>query len=248
MSEPASISANSVPGATVFPPVEPGGFLGLLVLDTRFPRLAGDLGRTDAWAGPARSRTVAGAVPQRVVQDGASLRASGLPARFIAAARQLEREGAFAIASSCGFLVLLQQDLQAAVRVPVATSSLLLLPGLLRSAQQVGVLTVSGERLGAEHLLAAGVPPDRLADVLVQGMPPQGDFARPLLENLPQMDAVRAAAEVVEAALALRRRAPGLATVVLECTNMPPHAQAVQAATGLQVLSLRDHPVLQSAP
>jgi hypothetical protein len=36
-------------------------------------------------------------------------------------------------------------------------------------------------------------------------------------------------------------------TLVLECTNLPPYQAAIQDATGLKVLSLRDVPVLMSA-
>jgi hypothetical protein len=46
---------------------------------------------------------------------------------------------------------------------------------------------------------------------------------------------------VIDAARRLQMRAPGLRTVVLECTNMPPSAQAISAATGWRVRSLLDH-------
>lgn len=49
---------------------------------------------------------------------------------------------------------------------------------------------------------------------------------------------------MVAAARELQRRAPGLRTVVLECTNLPPYAGAVQAATGWSVLSLTTEPAL----
>jgi len=39
----------------------------------------------------------------------------------------------------------------------------------------------------------------------------------------------------VEAAQRLVRRHPALDSIVLECTNMPPYAQAVAQATGLPV-------------
>jgi hypothetical protein len=40
---------------------------------------------------------------------------------------------------------------------------------------------------------------------------------------------------VVQAALRLVQRHPGLDSIVLECTNMPPYADAVAQATGLPV-------------
>lgn len=221
-------------------PQAPGGFLGVLMLDTRFPRWPGDIGHPQSFGVPVRQVLVEGAWPARVVADAGALRESGLAAGFVAAAQLLAQQGAWAITTSCGFLVLLQQELQAAVDVPVVTSSLLQLPGLLAGQARAGVLTISAGRLGDDHLLAAGVPRDRLADVVVQGVDPQGPFARAILGNEPAMDFEAARQDVVNAAQALRQRGPELRSAVLECTNMPPHAKAASGASGLQLLSLLD--------
>ena len=49
------------------------------------------------------------------------------------------------------------------------------------------------------------------------------------------------------AALSLVQESPQLKTLVLECTNLPPYQSAIEMATGLKVLSLRDNPVLDKA-
>jgi hypothetical protein len=211
------------------------------MLDTRFPRPPGDIGHPASFGVPVRHSVVRGAWPSRVVASAGSLRASGLAGAFRTAARDLAREGAWAITTSCGFLVLLQDDLQeAAGGVPVVTSSLLHLPRLLAAHRRVGVLTISAGHLERDHLLAAGVAPARLGDVVVQGVAGDGDFAGAILGNRPEMDLARAQADVVGAARALQARAPDLGHVVLECTNMPPYAPAVREATGWQVYSLLD--------
>jgi len=223
-----------------------GGFLGVLMLDTRFPRPPGDIGHPDSFGVPVRHKVVSGAWPDKVVASAGALRAAGLLSTFCAHAVELERKGAKAITTSCGFLVLLQRELQDAVSVPVVTSSLLQLPQLLDREPQVGVLTISAQHLGDDHLLAAGVAGDRLADVVVHGVDPAGEFAAAILGNRATMDMGKAGADVVAAALALKARAPGLRTVVLECTNMPPYAQAVREATGFELRSLLDsRPLLQ---
>ncbi|WP_411884286.1 aspartate/glutamate racemase family protein [Polaromonas sp. YR568] len=219
---------------------EAPGFLGVVMLDTRFPRPPGDVGHPDAFGVPVRRRVVQGAWPGTIVQTAAGLRAAGVAPAFVHAVQVLEAEGARAITTSCGFLVLLQDELQAAARVPVVTSSLLQLPGLLARQPTVGVLTISAAALGAEHLLAAGVPVNRLADVVVQGVAPAGEFATAILGNRDAMDLERAGRDVVEAAMALKQREPLLQAVVLECTNMPPYRQAVEAATGLKTWALTD--------
>ncbi len=239
MDESQSINAIPAPAPRVFPRTR-AGFLGIVMLDTRFPRPPGDVGHPQTFGVPVRAQVVSGAFPHEVVRSAAALRAGGMVARFVQAVGDLENQGALAITTSCGFLVLLQQDLQASVRVPVVSSSLLLLPGLLAERPQVGVLTISSDQLGAEHLLASGVTAGRLADVIVQGVALDGEFSRCILGNLAQMDLARAGADVVAAAVALKARAPALDTVVLECTNMPPYAAQIAQATGLRVLSLSD--------
>ncbi|MDB5874009.1 MAG: hypothetical protein JWQ07_3451 [Ramlibacter sp.] len=215
------------------------------MLDTRFPRPPGDVGHPDSWSVPTEFLVVEGIGPQDAVQTALGLRASRALRAFSDAARKLEQRGVAAITTSCGFLVLLQFELQRAVAVPVVTSSLLQLPALLEEEAQVGVLTISAERLGAEHLGQAGVPPDRLADVRVQGVAPGSEFARAILGNHPQMDLEQARCDVVAAAIALKQREPDLRTVVLECTNMPPYADLIREATGWRVLALADSPVLR---
>lgn len=234
---PSSLSASPGPTDAVFPQAR-AGFLGIVMLDTRFPRPPGDVGHPATFPVPVRRWIVPGAVPRRVVASAEALRASGLHLAFIDALRALEAQGARALTTSCGFLVLLQQELQAAVRVPLVSSSLLQLPELLQQEPQVGVLTISAAHLGRDYLLAAGVPPDRLQDVLVQGVDPAGAFARAILGDRPEMDLAAAEADVVAAGRALQARAPGLRTVVLECTNMPPHAEALEHATGWRLRTL----------
>lgn len=237
-----TLTVSDLPGQAA-PPLAGGGdagFLGVVMLDTRFPRLPGDVGHPDTFGVPTSLRVVKGAWPDRVVQSAAGLRAGRVVPAFIFVVRAMARDGAKAITTSCGFLVLLQKELQAAVKVPVITSSLLQLPGLLASQSQVGVLTISSGKLGAEYLRAAGVPRDRLGDVLVQGVDAQGEFASAILGNRPTMDADKAGAEVVAAAVALKQREPTLRCVVLECTNMPPYRQAIEAATGLKTWALTD--------
>jgi aspartate/glutamate racemase len=185
--------------------------------------------------------------PDRVVRTAPDLRTSGLLPSFEAAVRQLAQMGVAAITTSCGFLALLQDELQAAVNVPVVTSSLLQLPALLAGEERVGVLTISASSLSSEHLLQAGVAPGRLDDVVMQGVDPEAEFVRAILGNHPQMDAAQAGRDVVAAAVALKKRAPQLRTVVLECTNMPPYSELIREITGLRVLSLSDSPALRQS-
>ncbi|MGZ5235833.1 MAG: aspartate/glutamate racemase family protein [Caldimonas sp.] len=204
--------------------------LGVVMLDTRFPRLRGDIGCAATFAFPVRYRVVKGALPHRVVVE----RDRSLLPPFIAAARALEAEGCSAIATSCGFLALFQAEMQAALGVPMWTSSLLLVDELdaaLPAGRRAGVVTADAASLTAAHLAAAGAR----IDTPIEGLAPGSAFRRTLLDNRRLLDAAEAEAATVAAAARLVARHPQVAAIVLECTNMPPYADAVRAATRLPV-------------
>jgi hypothetical protein len=200
-------------------------FLGVLMLQTRFPRLPGDVGHAGSFGMPVRHRVVAGATPLRVVRQADP----ALIAPFIDAGRALVAEGAVALTTSCGFLARWQGELQAALPVPVWTSALLWLPVL--APQRPGVVTVDGPALDAAVLRAAGADPA----VPVQGIAADSALATTLLLDRPELDALAAEATVVEAALALCAAHPSTGVIVLECTNMPPYRDAVARACGRPV-------------
>ncbi|WP_372622307.1 aspartate/glutamate racemase family protein [Falsiroseomonas sp.] len=211
-----------------------GAPLGILMLEARFPRIPGDMGNAATWPFPVLFRVVRGASPEKVVLQGAK----GLLDDFVAAARDLVDLGAEAITTNCGFLSLLQAELAAAVRVPVATSSLLQVPwvqAMLPPGQRVGVITVSRGSLTPAHLAAAGVP----QDIPVEGTEGGREFFRVLIRAEKQdMDVALAEQDILDAGRRLVARHPEVGAIVLECTNMPPYAAALHEALGLPVYDI----------
>src|SRR5437773_9969932 len=144
-----------------------GFTVGILMLDTRFPRIPGAMRNAATVPVPVRYHRVRGAGPDLVVRRGAE----GLLPAFVEGARALADEGVGAITTNCGFLVKYQRELAAAVRVPVFTSSLLLVPlvhQMLPRGRRVGIMTVSAATLGPEHLQGAGIGSD--IPIAVAGM------------------------------------------------------------------------------
>jgi Asp/Glu/hydantoin racemase len=214
------------------PPVA-GLDVGILMLDTRFPRIRGDVGNARTWNFAVQYQVVANASPDRVVRQGAA----GLLDDFIKAAQAMERQGVAGIAANCGFLTLFQAELADAVSVPVVTSSLLQIPQvnrLLGRGRRAGVLTISGKSLKPDHLRAAGAPLDTPVGTTEGGR----EFTRAILGDELQINVDLARQDNVEAALALVKAHPELGAIVLECTNMCPFAADIQAATGLPVYSM----------
>jgi len=210
-----------------------GAAVGILMLEARFPRIPGDMGNALTWPFPVHYRIVREATPDRAVRQGAS----GLLDAFIAAGRELVADGVDGITTNCGFLSLFQRDLQAALQVPVAASSLMQVPlvdRLLPPGKRAGILTISAGSLTQAHLAAAGCPDD----TPVMGTEGGREFTRAILDNEEALDVAAARADNVEAAQALLARNPEVGAIVLECTNMVPYAADIRAATGVPVYSI----------
>lgn len=214
-------------GKTVY-----GASVGILMLDTVFPRIPGDFGNAATWPFPVMYRVVRGASPQRVVRE----RADGLLDAFIESGKQLVADGADGLTTTCGFLSLFQDELAQAVDVPVAASSLMQVPAvqrLLPSGKRVGVMTVSRENLTADHLAAAGAP----VDTPIAGTETGREFFHFIMENRPTMDVNACRLDLLDAGRQLVSDHPDVGAVVLECTNMGPYASELRRELGIPIFS-----------
>lgn len=217
-----------------------GRAIGILMLDTRFPRIPGDVGNATTFDFPVVYKTVKAATGKRVCEEADP----ELLEPFIKAAQELEREGVKAITTSCGFLVLFQKDLASAVSVPVFTSSLMQVPwiyGMLKKNKKVGIITARKQNLTERHLKAVGI---ESVPLVIYGMDDADEWqsrlhkaARPDVEN-PVMDVDKMENEIVEVAKTMVKENPDVGAIVFECTNMPPYALTVQKATGLPVFDI----------
>lgn len=206
--------------------------LGILMLDTQFPRILGDVGNADSWDFPVRFGIVKGATPDAIVCSDIE----PFVEAFIEKGRELIAQGCTGIATTCGFLALIRPRLSAALGVPVAASALEQagqVQAMLPNGKTTGVLTISAKTLTTAHLEVAGVP----ADAPVQGMD-GSTFARSILRNEATLDVERARQEMVAASMKLVEDAPNVGAIILECTNMVPYADDIARATGRPVFSI----------
>jgi hypothetical protein len=206
-----------------------GVTIGIMMLDTSFERVAGDIGYAPTWSFPVHYRVVSGVTTAHVSNgDRHTLDL------FLQAADDLVAFGVSGIATSCGFLALFHQELRAHCPVPIASSSLLQIPfvqSMLPVGRQVGVLTAEKEALTAAHFTAIGCP----IDLPVVGMPPDGSFVTGLRNPGPEADIAGQRREAVQMAHDLVDQCPDLGAIVCECTNLAPHSAAMAAAVGLPV-------------
>ncbi|MPM85142.1 hypothetical protein SDC9_132219 [bioreactor metagenome] len=148
--------------------------------------------------------------------------------------KKLVSEGCRAISGACGFFGNYQKIVADALDVPVALSSLVqinfILP-LLKSSQKLGVLTADQSSLSNKLLSACGVT-DK-SRLVIRDLRSEPEFSA-ILEGRGSFDNGKAEREVVEQALSCFEH-DDIGAILLECSDMPPYAWAVQAACSVPV-------------
>jgi len=93
--------------------------LGILMLNTQFPRVPGDIGNPETFPYPVRYRVIEMATVDRIVTaDGPT---GAVMDAFVEAALDLAAEGASGLTTSCGFMAIAQKEL--AGRCPASARS-----------------------------------------------------------------------------------------------------------------------------
>lgn len=208
--------------------------IGILMLETRFPRIPGDIGNPATWDFPVLYKVIKKATPDRVVRR----EASGLLSAFIRGAQELEKEGVKAITTTCGFLALFQKEMASAVNIPVFTSSLMQVPlayRMIKPSQEVGIITIDSKSLTRRHLASVGA--DKIPHV-IYGTEGEEEFSCAILDDKMELDGRKSKEELIRVAKRMLLEHPEVGAVVLECTNMPPHAAAIQREINLPIFDI----------
>jgi len=204
----------------------------------RYPMAPGNVGNASSYDYPVRLKVVKGLTwyPPHADQWG-----DPRPPEvdlLVDAAKELEQEGVRAIVTCCGFFSTVQDVLVAAVRVPVFTSPLILLPVLQRmisSSRSIGVCTASKPHLDDSFLRAAGVTD--MSRIQVFGAETSSEFmATHLGGTRTDLDMSLLEQQLVDIAGAFADSHPDLGMILLECTTFPSFARAIQQRVDLPVV------------
>lgn len=206
--------------------------IGVLLFENAGDRITGDPGAPETFPFPIRYGVVPGSY-RDLIQGS-----PGACARLCRAARELEAAGVSAIAGDCGLMALYQEELSRQVKVPVISSSLVLLP-LLRAVlgtKKIGILTGHSQLLSHRHLEAAGAGDD--GQIAVMGMEDQPHFCQVVLEGTCPQDYRLMARDVLNAVAALVEREGELGAIVLECSNLTTFAREITRCYGIPVFDV----------
>ncbi len=214
--------------------------IGVVMQRDTVRRPVGDVGNAKSFPFPVLYRQVHDATVMDLFDPGIAVRA---PEPWVEAAQDLERAGVKGISGGCGFMAIHQPAMAAAVDVPVFTSALLWVPivaNLLGRNQRIGIMTVNNDMLSEEYyrasgwssedipVLTAGLQDTGFGDIL-RGQ--EGRYLAPVDRDRLEGIMANRAEEFVEAN-------PSIGAIVLECTNFPPYADAIRAATGRPVFHI----------
>ncbi|MDQ0322674.1 Asp/Glu/hydantoin racemase [Pararhizobium capsulatum DSM 1112] len=207
-----------------------GEQIGVLILDAAYPCVPGNVGNATTYDYPVRFQEVRGASIDRLLNQ----RDPALKDMFVEAAVELRNRGVKAITGACGFMAYFQEEVAAAVDIPVFLSSLMQIPFMhALTGGSVGIITANASRLTARHFEACRVP--GTVPLAIAGMEGQTEFREAILEEKGTLDSSAIEREVTEVARRLVEEHPEVRSILLECSDLPPYAHAVQAATGRPV-------------
>lgn len=203
--------------------------IGIMLLRVNYPIVPGNVANATTFDFPVRYVKVLGVDSPRLHTFEDSILDD-----LVAAGEELERDGVRAIICACGYFGYWQKELRDRLNVPVFTSSLVQLPMIkmsLRKEQKVGVLCAVGD-LDERILTRCGV--DDPSYVVIKTLENAPEFSGIPLDRHSMNSAV-VRQEVVQAAKELVAENPDIGAILLECSDMPPYADAVQKAVNLPV-------------
>ena len=221
-----------------------GGFtnygqdIGILMLDTAFPRIPGDIGNAKSYDNVhVRYKTVKNAHASKIMGKEPE---EGLLLPFIEAARELEAEGVKAITTSCGFLAAYQRVLADAVNIPVFTSALMLAPlvrTMINKDKRIGILTERAWNMDENHFRKCGWSSQDIP-VCVTGMLEGSPFPALFIDGGLKEEREVLEACMVEMVSRHMREHPDTGALIFECTNFGPFSRQAQDIANVPIFGI----------
>jgi len=208
-----------------------GYAVGILYLDGMwYPKVPGNVASAATYDFPVLFQAVRNVALEKLDNGAVEV----FPA-VLEAAQALQQEGVRTITSACGYFGHYQKMLADAMDVPVCMSCLVQIHWIrtiLKKGSKIGILTASDSSMTTELLRKSDVTDS--SDLIIKGLQ-DGSCFQALFENAACIDNAGIAREVVAAAQDLAASDDQIAAILMTCSDIPPYASAVQAATGLPV-------------
>ncbi|MEK6246759.1 MAG: hypothetical protein N2C12_01185, partial [Planctomycetales bacterium] len=213
-----------------------GVTIGLIQFQANLPMIPGNMGNATTFDFPMLYREMNA---ENVLDVMSTTPVQQFTDACVEAAQWLEMQGVRAIMGNCGFFGHYQIAVQERINTPFFSSSLMMLPMMVRSMprnQKVGVLTANGPLLreGPAMENCGLSPEDKKNRVVVEGCEDDIEFARAMAVQ-GAYNPVKFEQDVLTGIKRLLKKDPDIGVILLECTELSPHAHAVQRLVNMPV-------------
>ncbi len=209
--------------------------LGILMLEGKMSVEPGCMACPDTWPYPVIRHTVKGSKTPTYADDAWNM----LPL-YLDAAKQLEAKGVGAMTANCGLIALLHKELSAAVKVPIVTSGLLLVPSLHRMMpdKRIGILTFHTHAVSERNYNASGWS-EKEIPIALGGIGECESWLEFLAtKEIPDTLRPQLEADLIASAKRLLDENPDIGCFVSECTMLPTCLPAVREAVRMPVYDI----------
>ena len=208
-----------------------GAAIGILVLDLWYPYMPGNVANASTYKFPVLFKILKGTtVPMILNADPALLD------MIVEGGNELAQQGARAIVGACGYFGHFQKEASQKLKVPTFLSSMLQAPIIIRALkpkQKLGVICGSGPHLKPSLLTQCGI--EDLSRVIIEGAAEQCVEFNQISNCTGHFVSNKIEKELVGIAKKLVSKNPEVGAILLECSDMPPYAWAIQNAVRLPV-------------
>lgn len=206
--------------------------IGIVYIDeVNYPMVPGNVNNGFTYKYPVLLRPILNLEPERLFANDPTIGQD-----VIDVAREMvQKDGIRALSSGCGFFGNYQQEVADALDIPVGLSPMVMVPWietLIKSSQKIGVLTANSEAFNENIFRQCKVQdPSRL---IVRGLRYEPHFSA-IPQQRGYFDNNGVCREVVGKAMEILEENENVGAILLECSDMPPYANAIQMATQLPV-------------
>jgi hypothetical protein len=220
------------PGRMIYGPT-----VGIVQLPANIPMMPGDVGNPTTFNFPVLYESIQEIDPFWILADKPH---PLVMKKIIAACKRLTMQGVTTIIGNCGFFANYQPEVAASLDpgVQFFNGSLMQLPMLVTSVganNKVGVLTASKKLLMPSPALKnSGVSDEDMKRIVVYGNE-DGEEMHRVTHEAGSYSPKKLEKELVDLAKKMVEENPDVSAILLECTEFPPHASAIQNAVRLNV-------------
>ena len=214
-----------------------GPTVGIIQLPANIPMMPGDVGNPTTFNFPVLYESIQEIDPMWILADKPH---PVVMKKIIAACKRLTMQGVTTLIGNCGFFANYQPEVAASLDpgVQFFNGSLMQLPMLLTSVganKKVGILTASKKLLMPSPAIKnSGVSDADKKRLVVYGNE-DGKQMNRVTGEAGSYSPKKLEKELVDLAKKMVKENPDVGAILLECTEFPPHASAIQNAVRLNV-------------